>query len=87
MIGEYRLNPEKQMVLRAGVGYRLADAFQLIVGMDFKDNIKVTLGYDLNISKLSAASNGIGGFELSAVYIGKIYKKPDPEPVLFCPRF
>jgi type IX secretion system PorP/SprF family membrane protein len=87
VIGEYLINPEKQIVLRTGVGYRFADAFQLIVGMDFKDNIKVTLGYDINLSKLSAASNGIGGFELSAVYIGKIYKKPDPEPVLFCPRF
>ena len=87
VIGEYRLNPEKQMVLRAGMGYRFADAIQLIVGMDFKDNIKVTLGYDINVSKLSAASNGIGGFELSAVYIGKIYKKPDPDPILFCPRF
>jgi type IX secretion system PorP/SprF family membrane protein len=87
VIGEYLINPEKQIVLRTGVGYRVADAFQLIVGMDFKDNIKVTLGYDINLSKLSAASNGIGGFELSAVYIGKIYKKPDPEPILFCPRF
>jgi len=87
VIGEYLLNPEKQMVLRTGVGYRFGDALQLIVGMDFKDNIKVTLGYDINLSKLSAASNGIGGFELSAVYIGKIYKKPDPDPILFCPRF
>jgi len=87
VIGEYLINPEKQIVLRTGMGYRFADALQLIVGMDFKDNIKVTLGYDINLSKLSAASNGIGGFELSAVYIGKIYKKPDPEPILFCPRF
>ncbi len=87
VIGEYRINTEKQMVLRAGMGYRFADALQLIVGMDFKDKLKVTLGYDINLSKLSAASNGIGGFELSAVYIGKIYKKPDPEPILFCPRF
>ncbi len=87
IIGEYLINPEKQIVLRTGLGYRFSDALQLIVGMDFKDNIKVTFGYDINLSKLSSASNGIGGFELSAVYIGKIYKKPDPDPILFCPRF
>ena len=83
---EYLLNPEKRIVLRPGVGYRFGDAVQLIVGMDFKD-LKVTLGYDINVSKLTAASGGFGGFELSAVYIGKIYKKPDPDPILFCPRF
>lgn len=85
--GEYLLNAEKQTVLRAGLGYRVGDALQLIVGMDFKQSLQVTFGYDVNVSQLSPASNAVGGFELSAVYIGKIYKRPDPEPVLFCPRF
>ncbi len=87
MDGEYLLNPEKQYVLRGGVGYRLVDAIQLVVGMDIKDQWKFTFGYDINVSSLTPASNAIGGFELSVVYIGKIYKKPDPEPILFCPRF
>ena len=84
---EYLLNPEKNLVLRAGIGYRVGDALQLIVGMKFNDALQVALAYDANISRLSPASNGVGGFELSAVYIGKIYKRPDPDPILFCPRF
>lgn len=83
---EYLLNPEKSIVLRPGLGYRIGDALQLIVGMDF-NALRVTLGYDINLSKLSSASGGFGGFELSAMYIGKVFKKPDPDPILFCPRF
>jgi len=87
MEGEYLLNPEKEYVLRAGLGYRFVDALQLVAGMDIRDQWRFTFGYDINLSSLSPASNGIGGFELSVVYIGKIYKRPDPEPILFCPRF
>jgi type IX secretion system PorP/SprF family membrane protein len=87
MEGEYLLNPQKQYVLRGGLGYRLGDAFQLVAGLDVRDQWKFTLGYDINVSRLTPASNAIGGFELSVVYIGKIYKRPDPEPILFCPRF
>ena len=84
---EYLLNPQKELVLRLGLGYRIADALQLVVGADIRDEWKFTFGYDVTTSPLSGAAKGIGGFELSAIYIGKIYKKPDPDPILFCPRF
>jgi hypothetical protein len=57
-----------------------------MVGTYIKD-IKVMLGYDINISSLSSASGTVGAFELAAQYIGKIYKRPKPDPVIFCPRF
>ncbi|MDX1408173.1 MAG: type IX secretion system membrane protein PorP/SprF, partial [Saprospiraceae bacterium] len=73
-------------VLIGGFGYRLSDALQVLAGIQIKD-VKVMLSYDLNTSRFSPATGTFGGFEISAMYIGTIYKRPDPDPVLFCPRF
>lgn len=86
VVGEYLFNPEKQIVLKGGLGYRAGDALQVLLGTTIRE-LNVMASYDINISKLSAASNTIGGFELSATIVGIIYKKPNPDPVLFCPRF
>jgi hypothetical protein len=86
VVGEYLFNAEKQVILKGGIGYRVGDAVQLILGADIRE-LKVTVGYDVNVSRLSPASNTFGAIELSATIIGIIYKKPDPDPVLFCPRF
>jgi type IX secretion system PorP/SprF family membrane protein len=87
---DYLFNKEKQIVMKGGLGYRsgdgIGDAIQVMVGADIKE-IRVMIGYDLNISSLSAASNSQGGFELAAQYIGRIYKRPKPDPIIFCPRF
>ena len=83
-------DPEKEIVLRGGLGYRsgadIGDAIQIMLGADIQD-IRVMLGYDVNISSLSSASGSFGAFELAAQYIGKIYKRPNPDPIIFCPRF
>lgn len=87
---DYLFNEEKQIVMKAGLGYRsgdgIGDAVQLMLGADIKE-IRVMIGYDINISSLSAASGSQGGFELAAQYIGRIYKRPNPDPIIFCPRF
>jgi type IX secretion system PorP/SprF family membrane protein len=87
---DYLANEAKHTVLVGGLGYRsgqgIGDAIQLMAGSYIKD-IKVMLGYDINISSLSSASGTVGAFELAAQYIGKIYKRPKPDPVIFCPRF
>ena len=85
-VGEYLFNPGKQITLKGGFGYRVGDALQVILGTDIRD-LKITFGYDINTSRLSPASNTFGAFEISAMIVGIIYKKPDPDPVLFCPRF
>ncbi len=85
-VGEYLFNAQKKVVLKGGVGYRVGDALQVILGTDIRD-LKITFGYDVNVSRLANASNTFGGFEISAMLIGIIYKKPDPDPILFCPRF
>jgi len=87
---DYLFNEAKNTILIGGLGYRsgqgIGDAIQVMVGSYFKE-IKIMLGYDINISSLSTASGSVGGFELAAQYIGKIYKRPNPDPVIFCPRF
>jgi type IX secretion system PorP/SprF family membrane protein len=82
----YHLNKEKDMTVNFGIGYRLRDATQLIVGMDYKQ-FKVGAAYDLTVSDLSSAASGAGGFELGVSYIARIFKKPTVNPVIFCPRF
>lgn len=87
---DYLYSKEREIVLKGGLGYRsgagIGDAIQVILGAEIKD-INVMLGYDVNVSPLSGASGSVGGVELAAQYIGKIYKKPKPDPVIFCPRF
>jgi len=87
--GMYLLNAEKRTALIVGAGIRYGgplDAASVLVGLQ-KDELKVMVAYDFNVSGLTKASGGLGGFELSAVYIGKVYKRPNPDPVIFCPRF
>ena len=87
---DYLYDKAKNTVMIGGIGYRsganIGDAIQIMLGLYIKD-IKAMLGYDLNISNLSGASGSQGAFELAAQYIGKVYKRPKPDPIIFCPRF
>ncbi|HNG91008.1 MAG TPA: type IX secretion system membrane protein PorP/SprF, partial [Saprospiraceae bacterium] len=82
----YLFNPEKDITLNFGIGYRLRDAISPIVGAKIK-NLRVGLAYDVNISDLNAYSNYRGGFELAAYYIIKIYKPAVVKPKVLCPRY
>lgn len=87
---DYMYNEAKRVVLKGGLGYRsgagIGDAIQVMLGADIKD-FRMMFGYDINVSRLAGASGGSGGFELSAQYMGRIYKRPNPDPIIFCPRF
>jgi hypothetical protein len=75
--------PAQNTVVRGGLGYRLGDAMEVLVGVDYKD-LRVGLSYDLTLSQLRAPNNA---FELAVSYIARIYKRPKIDPVIFCPRF
>jgi type IX secretion system PorP/SprF family membrane protein len=81
----HQVNPEKDFRTGAGVGLRNLRAAIIYLGAEFKD-IKVGLAYDMSLSSAIIADRTVGGFELCASYIGKIYKKPKPKAVIFCPR-
>lgn len=77
---------KKDVRVNFGAGYRVGDALQVLVGLDYED-LKVAASYDMNVSSLAAVSKTVGGFEISAWYILKMYKKPDVKPIIFCPHF
>ena len=81
MLG-YKLASE-DMLLKAGLGYRVGDAAEILLGLDYKD-FRIGASYDLTVSSLASPNNA---FELAVAYIGRIYKRPKIEPVIFCPRF
>lgn len=84
--GGYLLNPEQQIKLHFGLGYRLTDAAQVLAGLDYKD-LRVALSYDINTSPLNTATNYQGAFEVAAWYIIKIYKDPEVKQTILCPKF
>jgi type IX secretion system PorP/SprF family membrane protein len=81
----YWLKQAENIKLNGGLGYRVGDSAQLLLGLDYK-NLKVQLGYDFTLSALSEANSHQGGFEIAAYYVGKIYKKPTVKPVILCPH-
>jgi len=87
-IAGYLMDAKKGVVVNGGLGFRaigLADA-QLFFGIEMKD-LKVGAAFDLGILGYQQAPGLQGAFELGATYIIKIYKDPEVDPVLFCPRF
>lgn len=75
----------EDLSLNGGLGLRMGDAIQVLLGADYKQ-YKIGASYDINISGLSAASSTIGAFELGLIYTGNINKKPKLKPILICPR-
>ena len=82
----YHFNPEKNVVLNFGLGYRITDAGQLLLGLDY-GSFRAAASFDLTLSSAGDINNNVGGFELGVSYIGRIYKDPAVKPVIFCPRF
>lgn len=66
----------------AGSWYRLNDAIIPYIGLDF-GGFRLGATYDINTSSLKTASQGIGGIEVSLLYI---YKPSTDKPVN-CPKF
>lgn len=83
-VGTYKFSPDWNF--RGGLGYRLGDAAQVILGAKYKD-LNVGFSYDIGVSGANSALKNVGAFEIAANYIFKIAKKPTVDPVIFCPRF
>jgi type IX secretion system PorP/SprF family membrane protein len=58
----------KSNALMWGIHYRLSDAIIPSVHYEYKRKLRFGLSYDINLSELTNASNGRGGFELSFNY-------------------
>lgn len=87
-IAGYLMDAKKGIIVNGGVGFRAigpADA-QLFFGVEMKD-LKIGAAFDLGLVGFQQAPGFQSAFELGAQYIIKIYKDPDVDPVIFCPRF
>jgi len=82
----YLFNPEKEVTLNFGLGYRMGDALEALIGIDYK-SLRVGASYDMTLSDLNDTNKYVGGFELGVSYIAVIFKKAEVKPVIFCPRF
>ena len=85
MVG-FNLDPKKNTIVKAGLGYRLGDAAQALLGAQFGD-IRIGASYDLTTSSLRNNTSIKDGFEIAVGYIGKIFKKPNPPATILCPRY
>ncbi|MEP7196450.1 MAG: PorP/SprF family type IX secretion system membrane protein [Saprospiraceae bacterium] len=87
-VASYLFNVEKGIRLNAGLGYRIGDALQVMLGADIK-NLSLQLAIDQTLSSLKEVQSpsGLGGLELAVKYTGSVVKKPNPKPKVFCPRF
>ena len=84
-VGGVKLDPQKNIVVKGGVGYRVGDAALLLVGLDYGD-FRVGASYDYTLSSINN-SNVRNGFELALGYVGKIFRTPQPPRVILCPRY
>lgn len=84
MVG-YKLNDKDPMIIKLGPGYRLGDALEVLLGIDYKA-FKFGASYDMTLSGQREVNNGVGGFEFALSYIIKIFKAPTVKPVVICPR-
>jgi opacity protein-like surface antigen len=81
-----KLDPKKNLIVKAGLGYRIGDAAQFLAGAEFGD-FRAGLAYDFTASTLRKQTNIQDGFEIAVSYIGKIFKKQQPPPTILCPKY
>jgi type IX secretion system PorP/SprF family membrane protein len=75
---------EAGLSLAVGAAYRYKDAFIPIIKL-YTHQLGIGLSYDVNISKLSTASQFRGGFELSLSYIGLWQRLAESLEKVECP--
>jgi len=84
---DYLVSPKDQISITGGLGFRPLPSFDagyLMAGVKIKD-LTFRLSYDITLSSLRQVGGG-NGFEMSVGYIGKIYRDPKVDKVIFCPR-
>lgn len=80
----YQFNDDLQLLL--GPSLRVGDSFNVIGGARFKD-LSVRASYDFTTSDLASDARIRNGFEVAASYIIKIFKEPQVNPKILCPKF
>lgn len=77
---------KKSQKLLAGVFYRWNDALAPMFGYQY-NKTRILMNFDINLSKLSQASKGDGGFEISIVHVGLWNSKLPSQKKMNCYSF
>lgn len=75
--------PYNKTAFYFGTMYRVSDALILATRADFNNGLSIHFGYDLNISKLTAASRLNGGPEVAILFNGCFNRKNNDR---YCPQ-
>jgi type IX secretion system PorP/SprF family membrane protein len=76
---------ESVLIFYAGCFYRIGDALIPVVKVDY-NQLTFAASYDMNVSKLKAASNLRGGFEISIIKTGILNDPQKGFSKTVCPR-
>ena len=80
-------DPENPLyTIHAGAFLRWKDALIPVIKLD-RYPLSVALSYDVNVSQLKTTSQGRGGVELSASWIGFLDRDNSTRDKVLCPRF
>ena len=80
---DYLTKPKGDVAIIMGVGYRLGDAAQILTGARYKDYL-ISLSYDYALT--NAAEISPHKLELGVARLFTFNKRPDPKPIMYCPR-
>ena len=72
--------------LHMGAYLRWKDALIPVLKLDYNP-FSIALSYDVNVSELKTASQGMGGMELSVTYAGFFERDNSSKNAVRCPRF
>lgn len=81
---EYLLKKKGDIALISGLGFRVGDSIQLLLGADYKGYV-IAFSYDHVISGLAGAGI-VNAFELGVIKTFLVNKKPKVDPIIYCPR-
>ena len=82
----HNLSNKKTSKFYFGGFYRWNEAISPMFGYQYHQT-RVLLNYDINLSSLTQASRGNGGFELSLVHVGVFRGKQNLNRKAYCPKF
>lgn len=81
----HNLSNKKTSKFYFGGFYRWNDAISPMLGYQYHQT-RVILNYDINLSSLSQASRGNGGFEISLLHVGAFKGKQNLNRKAYCPK-
>lgn len=79
------LKKNGKVLLTAGLGYRVADAIQFMIGGVYQ-SWQFGLSYDMTVSSAASYTNTVGGLEFGVKKYFMFHKKPEIKVIQICPR-